>query len=89
MASGSFRVKTKNDWNAIYYRFKQSNEFDLECSTGLKIPNGRWSISKSEVLQTNGFDSDNVNLTIKDLDRFIVSEFNKGLKEGVISILHG
>lgn len=84
MASGSFRVKTKNDWNAIYYRFKQSNEFDLECSTGLKIPNGRWSISKSEVLQTNGFDSDGVNLTIKDLDRFIVSEFNKGLKEGVV-----
>lgn len=84
MAVSSFRVKTKNDWNTIYYRFKQSNEFDLECSTGLKIPNGRWSTSKSEVLQTNGFDSDGVNLTIKDLDRFIVSEFNNGLKEGVV-----
>lgn len=84
MATGNFRVKTKNDWNAVYYRFKQSNEFDLECTTGLRVPNSRWSKVKSEVLQTTGFDSDGLNLTLKDLDRFIIDEYNKGLKEGKV-----
>lgn len=84
MATGSYRIKTKNDWNAIYYRFKQSSEFDLECSTGLLVPNTRWSSSKSEVLQTNGFDSDGVNLALKDLDRFIIGEYNKGLIVGEV-----
>jgi integrase len=84
MATGSYRVKTKNEWNAIYYRFKQSNEFDIECSTGLQIPNNRWSKTKAEVLQTNGFDSDDINLSLKNLDRFIFGEYNSGLKNGEI-----
>ncbi|MQP52683.1 MULTISPECIES: site-specific integrase [unclassified Flavobacterium] len=83
MATGSFRVKTNNEWNTIYYRFKQSKIFDIECSTNLKIPNKRWSSTKSEVLPTKDFDSDKVNLDLKDLDRFIIGEYNKDLKSGI------
>ena len=84
MATGKFRVKTNNEWNTIYYRFKHSNEFDIEISTGLKAPNKRWSEAKSEVLSTKDFDSDKLNSTIKDLDRFVIGEYNKDLKEGII-----
>lgn len=84
MATGKFRVKTNNEWNTIYYRFKHSNDFDIEISTGLKAPNKRWSEAKSEVLSSKDFDSDNINSTIKDLDRFVIGEYNKGLKEGII-----
>jgi hypothetical protein len=52
MAAGSFRIKTKNDWNTIYFRFKQGKSFDLEISTGVQIPKGRWSQAKQEVLIT-------------------------------------
>lgn len=83
MATGSFRVKTNNNWNAIYYRFKQSQIFDIECSTGLKIPNKRWSTTKSEVLPTKDFNIDKINLDLKDLDRFIIGEYNNDLKTGV------
>ncbi|WP_339838737.1 phage integrase SAM-like domain-containing protein [uncultured Flavobacterium sp.] len=84
MATGKFRVKTNNEWNTIYYRFKHSKEFDIEISTGLKAPNKRWSEAKCEVLSSKDFDSDSINSTIKDLDRFVIGEYNKDLKEGVI-----
>jgi hypothetical protein len=38
MASGKFRIKTNNDWNTIYYRFKQGGQFDLELSTKIQAP---------------------------------------------------
>ena len=84
MATGKFRVKTNNEWNTIYYRFKHSKEFDIEISTGLKVPNKRWSEAKSEVLPTKDFDSEKINTTINDLDRFVIGEYNKDLKEGII-----
>ena len=80
MAVGSFRVKTNNEWNAIYYRFKQSSVFDIECTTGLKIPNKRWSSIKSEVLPTKDFNYAKINLDLKDLDRFVMGEYNEDLK---------
>lgn len=84
MATGKFRVKTNNEWNTIYYRFKHSKEFDIEISTGLKVPNKRWSEAKSEVLPTKDFDSEKINTTINDLERFVIGEYNKDLKEGII-----
>lgn len=59
MATGKFRVKTNNEWNTIYYRFKHSNDFDIECSTGLKVPNKRWSNVKSEVLTSKILTAEN------------------------------
>ena len=84
MASGSFRVKTNNEWNTIFYRFCNSRKFDVECSTELQIPNKRWSQSKSEVLPTPNFDSAKINETLKDLDKFVVGEYNNDLKENVV-----
>lgn len=75
MATGKFRVKTSNDWNTIFYRFKHSNQFDIECSTGIQIPNKRWSNSKQEVLQTNDINFKETNLKLKDLDSKIRKDF--------------
>ncbi len=84
MASGSFRVKTNKEYNSIYYRFCNSRQFDMECSTGLQIPNKRWSSAKSEVLPTLNFNSLKINTTLKDLDKFIVGEYNNDLKENIV-----
>lgn len=77
MASGKFRIKTNNDWNTIFYRFKHSNKFDLECSTGIQIPNKRWSDSKQEVLSTNLVDYVELNCSLKELDARVRKEFEK------------
>ena len=53
MATGKFRTKTDNDWNTIYFRFKQGKKFDLESSIGIQVPKGRWSVTKQEILATN------------------------------------
>ncbi|MCL9804901.1 site-specific integrase [Flavobacterium amniphilum] len=75
MATSKFRIKTSNDWNTIFYRFKHSNKFDIECSTGIQIPNKRWSNSKQEVLQTNDINFKEINLKLKDLDSKIRKDF--------------
>ena len=77
MATGKFRIKTNNDWNTIFYRFKHSNVFDIECSTGIQIPNKRWSDAKQEVLTTVDTDYKAINLKLKDLDSSIRKEFGK------------
>jgi integrase len=77
MATGKFRIKTSNDWNTIFYRFKHSNIFDLECSIGLQIPNKRWSESKQEILATTKINYEEINLKLKDLDSSIRKEYGK------------
>ena len=77
MATGKFRIKTANDWNTIFYRFKHSNQFDIECSTGIQIPNKRWSESKQEVLKTDDVDYIEMNHRIKGLDTFIRKEYER------------
>ena len=75
MAAGSFRIKTKNDWNTIYFRFKQGKSFDLEISTGVQIPKGRWSQAKQEVLITGEVNYKELNAKLKDYDAFIRREY--------------
>lgn len=75
MAAGSFRIKTKNDWNSIYFRFKQGNSFDIEISTGVQIPKGRWSEAKQEVLMTGEVNYKELNAKLKDYDAFIRREY--------------
>ena len=75
MATGKFRVKTTNDWNSIFYRFKHSNAFDIECSTGIQIPNKRWSESKQEVLSTSDVNYKEINASLKGLDSAIRKEY--------------
>jgi hypothetical protein len=75
MAAGSFRIKTKNDWNSIYFRFKQGKSFDIEISTGVQIPKGRWSEPKQEVLMTGEVNYKELNTKLKDYDAFIRREY--------------
>ena len=75
MAAGSFRIKTKNDWNSIYFRFKQGKSFDTEISTGVQIPKGRWSEVKQEVLITGEVNYRELNAKLKDYDSFIRREY--------------
>lgn len=79
MATGKFRIKTDNDWNTIFYRFKHSNLFDIECSTGIQIPNKRWSDSKQEVLSTTEINFKEINSKLKDLDSTIRKEHGKAI----------
>lgn len=75
MATGKFRTKTNNDWNTIFYRFKQSKVFDIECSIGIQIPNKRWSDSKQEVLSTTDVNFKELNSKIKSLDLYVRKEY--------------
>lgn len=76
MATGNYRIKTNNDLNSIYYRFKQGKQFDAEISTNLQVPRGRWSSAKQQVLPTTDVDFENINLKLKELDVFVNKEFN-------------
>jgi integrase len=87
MATGKFRLKTDNDWNTIYYRFKQGKLFDIEISTGIQVPKGRWSDVKQEVLTTKEISFTKINVKLKELDTFIRKEYeNSKLAEESILI---
>ena len=75
MATGNYRVKTDKDWNSIYYRFKQGKQFDIELSTGIETPKGRWSSSKQEILSTAEMDYKTANIKLKEFNTYILKEF--------------
>ena len=84
MASGKFRIKTNNDWNTIYYRFKQGGQFDAEISTGIQVPKGRWSAAKQKVLPTKELNHTKVNLKLTNLEAFIRKEYEDSRLTGSI-----
>lgn len=75
MATGNYRIKTDNDWNSIYFRFKQGRQFDCETSTGLQCPKGRWSPAKQEVLTTKELNFKDINVKLKELDTYVRKEY--------------
>ncbi|WP_225035262.1 phage integrase SAM-like domain-containing protein [Winogradskyella sp. SM1960] len=75
MASGKFRIKTDNEWNTIYYRFKQGGQFDIELSTGIQTPKGRWSQSKQKILDTPKINFKDFNLKLQELDTIVRKEY--------------
>ena len=79
MASGRFLVKTNNDWNTILYRFKHGKKFDSTISTGIQIPNNRWSETKQIVLATKEIDYIGINEKLRELDSFIQKEYNNNV----------
>lgn len=84
MATGKFRIKTDNDWNTIYYRFKQGGQFDAEISTGLQVPKGRWSAAKQKILATKELNNTKANIKLTDLDAFIRKEYEDSRLNGTI-----
>lgn len=89
MATGSYRIKTANDLNSIYYRFKQGSQFDLEISTDIQVPRGRWSSTKQQVLPTIDVDYKNINIKLKELDVFVNKEFNSSKISGKKILITG
>ena len=75
MATGKYKLQTNNDWNAIFYRFKQGKQFDIIVSTNIKVPKGRWSDIKQEILATPFVDFKDVNIKLKEFDTHITKEF--------------
>jgi integrase len=81
MATGNFSIKTDNDWNSIYFRFKQGGIFDIQISTGLQCPKGRWSASKQEVLSSKEVNFKDINVKLKELDTYIRKEYESSKLE--------
>ena len=79
MATGKFRIKTNNDWNTIFYRFKQGKKFDIEISTGIQIPKDRWSVAKQSVLATIDVNYKDINNKIKELDTHIQKVYSNNV----------
>lgn len=77
MASGRYRLRTNNDWNTIYYRFKQGGLFDVQVSTGIQVPKSRWSQSKQKILLTTEIDFRSFNEKLEDLDKYVRKEYEE------------
>jgi len=75
MASGKFIIQTNNDWNTIFFRFKQGNQFDIKTSTGLQVPKGRWSDAKQEILVSKDVHYKEMNIKLKEFQAFIRKEY--------------
>ena len=75
MATGKFRLKTNNDWNTIFFRFKQGKQFDIESSTGIQAPKGRWSDIKQEILTTKEVSYKDINIKLKEFRAYISKEY--------------
>jgi len=75
MASGKYLIQTDNDWNTIFFRFKQGNQFDIKTSTGLQTPKGRWSDAKQEILATKEINNKEINIKLKEFQAYIRKEF--------------
>lgn len=82
MATGRYKLQKDNDWNTIFYRFKQGKQFDIIASIGIEVPRGRWSDTKQEILATTLIDFKKVNIKLKEFDTFIIKEYeNSKLSE--------
>jgi integrase len=87
MASANYIIKTDNDWNSIYFRFKQGKQFDMVTSTGLQCPKGRWSASKQEVLSSKEVNVKDINVKLRELDTYVRKEYeNSKLEDETVLI---
>ncbi|KAB1067943.1 site-specific integrase [Tamlana haliotis] len=75
MASGTYRTKKNDEWNTLYYRFKQGGQFDIELSTGIQVPKGRWSQTKQQILTTHKMNSHEFNKKLFEFNIFIRKEY--------------
>lgn len=84
MPTLSYRTRTNGKSNSIYLRYKQGHQFDIEASTGIKVPKGKWSSSLQRINPTDEIDYDGLNAKLRDLKVFIERQYSKDSTEGVI-----
>lgn len=84
MATASLRIKTDSKENSIYLRFKQGNLFDLEASTGIKVPKGKWSLNQQRINPTEEVDYKELNPKLRALKEFINNQYSSDSIKGVI-----
>src|SRR5690606_941661 len=74
MANTSFRIKTHNDFNTIYYRVRLGRSGDYEIAlNGFVVPKDRWSSTKQRILSTKEIDYNLLNRKLSELDFYINS----------------
>ena len=84
MPSIRFRTKTNGKVNSIYLRFKQGNLFDVEVSTGIKVPKGKFSISLQRINYTEQVDYKKLNNKLRILKNFVHNQYSIDSIEGLI-----
>jgi integrase len=88
MATGRYKLQKDNDWNAIFYRFKQGKQFDIISSIGIEVPRGRWSDAKQEILATQYVDYKKVNVKLKEFNTFIIKEYENSKLSDELDIIN-
>ena len=88
MATGRYKLQKDNDWNAIFYRFKQGGQFDIIASIKIEVPRGRWSDAKQEILVTPYVDYKKVNVKLKEFNTFIIKEYEKSKLSDQLEIIN-
>jgi integrase len=84
MATASLRIKTDSKENSIYLRFKQGKLFDLEASTGIKVPKGKWSFKMEKINPTDEVDWNELNPKLSALKEFVNNQYSSDSIKGVI-----
>lgn len=81
MATGTFRIKTHNEMNTIYYRLRIGRMYDFEIALDdFKCPKDRWSISKQQVLPTEIINYKNINSLLDKLNNYILNLINNDVE---------
>lgn len=84
MATLSFRIRTNKANNSIYIRFKQGNLFDIEVSTGIIVPKGKWSYKLQRIKYTENVDFNKLNKSLRELKVEIINIYSSDSIDGVI-----
>ena len=88
MATGRYKLQKDNDWNAIFFRFKQGKQFDVISSIGIEVPRGRWSDAKQEILATPLVEYKKVNVKLKEFNTFIIKEYENSKLSDELDIIN-
>lgn len=83
MPNSSYRIKTNSKSNSIYLRFKEG-KLDLETSTKIKVPKGKWSSKLQKINHTDEVNYKELNKKLKELKVHVENQYSTDSLEGVI-----
>ncbi|WP_075341180.1 site-specific integrase [Tenacibaculum agarivorans] len=83
MPTSSYRIKTDSKFNSIYLRFKEG-KLDLEVSTKIKVPRGKWSAKLQKINHTDEINYKELNKKLKQLKVHVENQYSTDSLEGII-----